>query len=180
MNNEEKWVDMWEYEDRYEVSNLGNVRNSKTGKLMSIRREGNEYRIVAIWNGKVHTKRVGRLIWQSFNKCACKETIEHINQKGNDDRLENLECISMKKNFENRNAIPRNQNKYKLTSKIKGHIQLGLENNVMNKNRIELGITELLSPSHTSWDVMKKYNLPLNYISTIFNRGSWKKYVKND
>ena len=92
MNNEEKWAEMWEFEDRYEVSDLGNVRNSKTEKVLAIRNEGKDYRMVTIWNGKVHTKRVGRLIWQSFNKCACKETVEHINQKGNDDRL--IKCCS--------------------------------------------------------------------------------------
>lgn len=178
MNNEEKWIEMWEFEDRYEVSNLGNVRNTKTEKLLAIRNEGNAYRMVTIWNGKVHTKRVGRLIWQSFNKCNCDETVEHINQKGNDDRLENLECISMKKNYENRNEIPRNQNRYNLSSAIKGDIQLGMENNIINKNKIEMGLTELLKPSYTSWDVMKRYGVPLNYISTIFKRGSWKKYLK--
>ena len=123
---------------------------------------------------KVATKRVGRLIWQSFNKCNCYETIEHINQKSNDDRLENLECVSMEQNIKNRNKIPRGQNKYNLTPEIKAHIQLGMQNKILNDNCVKK-----LTPSYSTWDVMKKYGIPLNYISQVFWRGSWKKYLND-
>ena len=40
----EVWVEMWEF-PKYEISNLGNVRNAKTEKKLAIRQDGKEYKL---------------------------------------------------------------------------------------------------------------------------------------
>jgi hypothetical protein len=157
----EVWVEMWEF-PKYEISNLGNVRNAKTEKKLAIRQDGKEYRMVSIFDKKVHTKRVGRYVWQSFNKCSCKDTIDHINRDAGDDNLGNLRCVPMEFNNRNRKNCEYS-NKYNLTPEIKKEIITGVKNG-----------------THTTWTIMKKYHIPLNYIGTVIRRGSWEKYLDNE
>lgn len=157
----EIWVEMWEF-PKYEISNLGNVRNAKTEKQLAVRQDGKEYRMVCIWDKKSHTKRVGRYVWQSFNECDCKETIDHINRDAGDDRLENLRCVPMADNNRNRKNCKYN-NKYNLSPQTKKEI-----------------ITGITNETETTWTIMKKYGIPLNYIGTVIRRGSWLKYLDNE
>lgn len=158
-NKEEKWVECWEFPN-YEVSDLGNVRNAKTGKQLKVRQDGREYRMVCLWrNKKGHTKRVGRLVWNSFNNCNCNQTIDHINIDGGDDRLENLRCVSMEDNRNNRKDYSK-KNKYNLTKEDKGYIHYSITNGY-----------------ETTWTIMKLYGTPLNYVSTTIKRGCWAKYI---
>jgi hypothetical protein len=159
MENNEKWVEMWDFPN-YEISNLGNVRNLKTGRLLTVRQDGKEYRMVSLfYNKKKYLKRVGRYVWMSFYKQFCSNTIHHKNGDAGDDRLENLTCIPMKENNRYRKDYSR-KNKYNLTKEDKGYIHES--------------ITE---GKETTWTIMKKYGIPLNYIGTVMKRKSWKKYV---
>lgn len=159
MEQNEVWVEMWDY-PKYEISNLGNVRNAKTKKLLSIRGDGHEYRVVSLWVGRVATKRVGRYVWMSHNNQFCSKTVDHINGISSDDRLENLQCISMKENNDKRRAVM-TKNKYNLTNKDKGYIHRSLHNG-----------------TETTWTIRKKYGIPLNYIGNVKRRGSWAKYAE--
>lgn len=159
MSQNEIWVEMWAF-PTYEISNLGNVRHAKRKKNLSIRQDGKEYRMVQVYyGGKSHNVRVGRHVWMSFNQCGCAETIDHINGDAGDDRLENLQCISMIANLKKRNRF-KGKNKYNLTKEIKGYIHKSIK----EKNE-------------TTWTIMLKYGIPLNYIGTVIRRGSWAKYA---
>lgn len=156
---QEKWVEMWDY-PQYEISNLGNVRNAKSEKKLSIRIDGNGYRVVSLWvNKKVHTKRVGRFVWMSFNKQFCKATVDHKNDNRLDDRIDNLQCISMKENIKKRAFVPKG-NKYNISDEDKRRYQ-----------------TEYLKGFLSSWDIHKLTKAPLNYIKQSLNRGTWNKYI---
>jgi hypothetical protein len=158
-NNDEKWVECWDF-PTYEISNLGNIRNAKTGKQLKVRQDGREYRMVCLWyNGKGHTKRIGRLVWMSFNKQYCSATIDHINIDAGDDRLENLRCVPMEVNRENRKDYSK-KNKYNLTKNDKAYIHYSIKNGY-----------------ETTWTIMKQYGIPLNYISNTIKRGTWSKYL---
>lgn len=159
---EEKWVEMWEFPN-YEISNLGNVRHSKRPeKNLSVRQDGREYRTVQVWGGKKsHNKRIGRYVWMSFNNCFCSETIDHINGNAADDRLDNLQCISAKKNGDKRKKHKKVPNKYNLTKRDKGYIHKSI----------------VIDKTETTWTIMKKYGIPLNYLMTTIKRGSWAKHV---
>lgn len=159
-NENEVWVEMWDF-PTYEISNLGNVRNAKTEKLLAVRKLGRDYQMVCLWyNGKVYTKRVGRYVWMSFNKQYCSGVVAHLNKDNGDDTLENLTCISSEANRETRVDFAK-KNKYNLSKEDKGYIH----------NSITGG-------TETTWTIMKKYNIPMNYISTTIKRGSWAKYGK--
>jgi hypothetical protein len=151
---------MWDFPN-YEISNLGNIRNAKTERNLVIRQDGKEYRMVTLWaNKKVYTKRVGRYVWMSHNKQFCNAYVDHINKDAGDDRIENLRCISPEQNRAERQNYKRG-NKYNLSKKDKGYIH-----------------KSLADKTETTWTIMKKYDVPLNYIQTTFKRKSWLKYVE--
>lgn len=162
MNNQmELWTEMWDFPN-YEISDHGNIRSKKYMKNLSVRQDGREYRMVMLWGGgKKHNKRVGRYVWMSFNKCFCSKTINHINGNAGDDRLTNLECISMEDNIkaaaEKRKL--KKKNKYNLSNRDKGYIWRSLTNK-----------------TETTWTIMKKYGIPLNYLMTTHKRNSWERY----
>jgi hypothetical protein len=160
-NQEEVWVEMWDY-PKYEISNIGNVRNAKTERLLTVIENGQSYRMVSLWaDKKSHTKRVGRFVWQSHNRQFCSETVDHINQNSLDDRLENLRCVDMRTNRGNRKNVPYGTNVYNLTKKDKGYIHYTIKNGF-----------------ETSWTIMKSYGIPMNYLGTTIKRNSWQKYVE--
>lgn len=158
-NQEEIWIEMFDFPN-YEISNLGNVRNARTERLLKVRQDGTEYRTASLWyNKKKYSKRVGRYVWMSFNKQFCSKTIDHINGDGGDDRLENLRCVSMEENRGARKKYEK-KNKYNLTKHDKGYIHYSITNKL-----------------ETTWTIMKKYGIPLKYLDTTIKRGSWEKYV---
>ena len=84
----------------YEVSNLGNVRNSKTKKCLKQCYDGYGYLLVTL-----HTKdykksfKVHTLVGKTFidNPLGLK-TIDHINGNKTDNRVENLQWLSQMDN----------------------------------------------------------------------------------
>lgn len=81
----------------YEVSNLGNVRNAKTKKVLKTRtRVRDNYAEVDVklsdTNHKKHTIVVARLVISTFKANPDnKPTVNHINEDSTDNRLNNLE-----------------------------------------------------------------------------------------
>ena len=89
----------------YEVSNLGNVRNAKTKRVLKSRLNdtGSGYKRVIIdlqdTNHKRHTIAVARLVLSTFkaNSRNCSD-VNHINEDPSDNNLNNLEWMSHKDN----------------------------------------------------------------------------------
>ena len=90
---------------KYEVSNLGNVRNAKTKRVLKSRLNatGSGYIKVIIdlqdTNHKRHTVAVARLVLSTFkaNPRNCSD-VNHINEDPSDNRLNNLEWMSHRDN----------------------------------------------------------------------------------
>lgn len=163
--NEEIWKQIPSFPN-YEASNLGNIRRAKNGKIIkSSTQDIRGYHQVSIYFEKRrYTKAVSRLIWEAFKGCPCKKTIDHKDRDKKNNNIENLSCVSLKKNIKNR-SIYRGKNKYNLTKEIKIKIIQGLR-----------------SKELTTWSVAKIYGIPPNYIQTVMKRGTWDKLLwkKND
>ena len=95
----------------YEVSNLGNVRNKKTGHFMkqTIGREGSYLGVYLSNNGKENTQRVHRLVAEAFLGKHPGLMVNHIDGNKLNNHLDNLEWCTAKEN--NNHAIKIGLNK---------------------------------------------------------------------
>lgn len=103
----EIWKDIAGYEGRYQVSTLGRVRNSKTGKVLKPHEcggvGGNSYYNVALYQGNHASRKhhlVHRLVADAFipNPDNLSE-VNHIDGNGFNNCVTNLEWISHKDNM---------------------------------------------------------------------------------
>jgi len=102
--------------ENYEVSNLGNVRNIKTGKILKPRidRDG-YYQVCLCKDKKKKTPKIHRLVAESFiENPENKPCVDHINNDKLDNNVENLRWATLNENQYNRKINKNN------TSKVKG------------------------------------------------------------
>lgn len=97
----EVWKSVKGFEGLYEVSNLGNVRNSNTKRILKPGKDKGGYLIVSLSKDcKGHTRKVHRLVGECFvenlNNLDC---INHINEDKFDNRAENLEWCTRQYNL---------------------------------------------------------------------------------
>lgn len=112
----EQWKAIPGYEDLYEVSDLGNVRNVKTKKKLKFQKTKNYHSLKLSKNGKTNRFYVHQLVAITFlshfpNK---KTNVDHINFIKTDNRLENLQIITPRENK------TRSIDRSKTTSKFHG------------------------------------------------------------
>jgi hypothetical protein len=145
----------------YEASNTGLIRRVKNKKVLKSQSvDTRQYQVVSLfYNKRKGTKKVSRLIWEAFNDCECGMTIDHIDRNVLNNDLSNLRCVSIAENHKNR-TIYKSTNRYNLTDEIKMEI-----------------ISNYRAGNWTTWDIMKLYDIPSNYISSVIKRGSWDKLV---
>lgn len=147
--------------ENYEISQDGTIRRAMNQNVLKTQISESGYQVVTLWTkGQKKTRRIAKLIWQSFNKCECTESIDHINQNKLDDRLDNLRCISIKDNCSNRTIYK--ENKYSLTEEVKVEIL----------KKLQLG--------YTTYQIWKEYGLPTKYLSSVLKRGTWNKYLNDN
>ena len=113
-SNIEIWKDVLGYEGLYKASNLGrikslNYRRSGEERLMTLHDNGNGYLFVCLTKDKkLKQFYVHRVVYEAFNGPVPKGlVINHLNEIKNDNRLENLECITHLENcnYGNRNNL---------------------------------------------------------------------------
>ena len=136
----EIWKDIPEFEGRYQASNLGricslNYRGTHCRVLLKTRIDKKGYESVALYNkyGKYYFYRVHRLVYSAFYgiipKYNCHENretrmeINHIDENKTNNKLENLELITGKQNYEYgtgkvRCTIKNRENVKKLRKKV--------------------------------------------------------------
>lgn len=94
----------------YEVSNLGNVKNKKTGRILVKAVDGTGYHTVGLSNdGDVKTHKVHRLVCEAFhpnpNDLA---TVDHIDNNKINNHIDNLRWASFQENCRNVGLTSRN------------------------------------------------------------------------
>ena len=108
MENNVQQAEIWkQYLDtKYEVSNLGNVRNKKTKAVLSQEDTGNGYLCVGLQIDKgVYKKtRVHRMVamaFLEFQRTEERNEVDHINGNKSDNSVDNLRGCTNKENMNN-------------------------------------------------------------------------------
>jgi hypothetical protein len=96
----EEWLPIVTFE-RYEISNLGNIRRGS--RMLKPGLDTYGYNQINLYkDGKRFTKKIYRLVLETFNPNVCnKPQIDHINRIRSDDRLENLRWVTASENVRN-------------------------------------------------------------------------------
>jgi len=94
----EKFKDIPWYEGKYQVSNKGRIKNIKFNKILNPYLDNKEYLRVSLYkNRKRKVLKVHRLVLQTFYKKS-DLTVNHKNGIKDDNRLENLEYMTIEEN----------------------------------------------------------------------------------
>ena len=99
----------------YEVSNFGNIRNNKTGKVLKPGINTNGYYKVSLCSdGNIYQKLVHKLIAESFIANPYnKQCVDHINNDRLNNNVNNLRWASYQENSMNSKLNSNNTSKYK-------------------------------------------------------------------
>lgn len=133
----------------YQVSNYGRVKSFKNKKerIMNQTTTKQGYKSVSLRvDGKTNVKLVHRLVWEAFNGPIPKElVVNHINEDKSDNRLENLNLLTLTENFAWGTARQRLAEKLKgrkLTEETKERISISMTGKLTNDNRISKPIIQ--------------------------------------
>lgn len=89
--DEEQWKQIKDY-PKYEVSNYGNIRNKKSGRILKQNKNNVGYSIISLSNKKCKTFTVHRLVAEAFlTKIEGKNEINHLDENKQNNRVDNLQ-----------------------------------------------------------------------------------------
>ena len=97
----EVWKDIENYENIYQVSNFGNIRNKKTNKILKPAKDHGGYLIVNLSkNNKHKTRTIHRLVAKAFiSNNDNKSQVNHKNGIKTDNNVINLEWVTASENL---------------------------------------------------------------------------------
>ena len=142
LNTNEEWKDIPEYEGLYQASNLGRIkslerfRKGKNDSLVSVKERilkpsinhRGYYQVVLYKNSKIKAYRINRLVYEAFNGTIPENMqVNHINEIKSDNRLENLNLMTVKENINWGTGIERAAKKRINGKKSKSVLQFDLQ-----------------------------------------------------
>lgn len=107
-----EWKQIQGYEN-YEVSNEGQVRNRKTGKILKPVKNSTGYLQVTLCKNKRKNYSIHRLVAEAFiPNPHGYDTVDHINYDKTDNRVENLRWMSRSNNAKDGSKMRATQKVY--------------------------------------------------------------------
>ena len=158
MEEEFKKIDGY---DNYEISNLGNVRNTNTGKILKPSKNNLGYYHVVLYKDNIRKPfKIHRLIALYFipnpENLPC---IDHIDQKKANNSISNLRWISISNNSRNITKRQNTSSKYRGVSFHKGREKYVAYVRIDNKLKY-IGLYEKEDEAAKAWDnFIKEHNL---------------------
>lgn len=97
----EQWKDISGYENIYQVSNLGKVKNVNTNRILKQQVDHDGYFIITLRKGKAKkTYKVHRLVAETFIPGNHKTLqVNHISGIKSDNSVSNLEWVTLRENI---------------------------------------------------------------------------------
>lgn len=139
----EEWKDVYQFEDLYEVSNIGNIRHKGKTEYKKISFDPNGYPYSSFSkNGKGKRLQIHRLVALAFiPNTDNKQFVDHIDQDKSNNRVSNLRWASRSENYMNRTKYKCNKSGYKgvFFSKSKNKYRAEIR---LNKKSIFIGYYE--------------------------------------
>ena len=129
--------------ENYFVSNFGNVKNSKTNRIMKLCNDGKCYKLIKLCkNGKSKTFRVHRLVGKAFlENPDNKKMIDHIDNNPSNNNIKNLRWATPKDNQYNQGKPINNTSGFKGVTFHKQHNKYQALISINAKNKY-LGLFE--------------------------------------
>ena len=123
LNAEPRWVPI-ESHPWYEISDRGDVRNTRTNKILGRRIDKDGYRQVQLYESGVgHNHKVHRLVAEAFiGRDPERDQVNHLNGDKEDNRVENLQWCTRSENT--RHAYKDLSFRANITPAIKAHTKL--------------------------------------------------------
>ena len=145
--------------ENYEVSNIGNVRNIKTGKILKPGIDSHGYYRLSLYyiNGNEYKKLIHKLIAEYFIENPYnKKCVDHIDNDRLNNNINNLRWVSYQENNMNRKLSSKNSSNFKgvyfhkPSNKWCAHIQIRGKNIIWDFLIIlkMLSIVELRKPKN--------------------------------
>lgn len=151
----EKWVKVLGFEEYYEVSDYGNIRNHKFIMKQQLDRYG--YKYICLTNNKIQKKfKVHRIVLSSFLGDQTNLVCNHKDKNRQNNNLDNLEWVTILEN---------NIHKFLDT---KSNVGITIKNNKwyarvkINKKRIDLGYFNKISDAINARELYFKNNSIVN------------------
>ena len=109
--NLEEYRTIKDYEGLYEISNFGNVRNSKTSRILKLKLHKDGYRVIGLWkDGKQNFFLVHRLVAIAFIPNDDKKlTVDHIIRNPQNNNVNNLRWATQSEQMLNKDYFHRKQ-----------------------------------------------------------------------